>query len=171
MGITSIDQLNDTGAKHILGIEQDVDIMEALPDSVIPEYGLEQKLVQSSTQGMLAEVEIRYRDREEFAFVAWSPHWMNQRYDFDYLDDPEGALGDLTQSAEILTIVNEDLQEDDPVAYAFMEALTLDEEQINAMEAEINSVSDPQAGVRNWLENNRDVVQPWIDAASNAQEL
>jgi glycine betaine/proline transport system substrate-binding protein len=170
MGITSIDQLNDTGAKHILGIEQDVDIMEALPDSVIPEYGLEQKLVQSSTQGMLAEVEIRYRNREEFAFVAWSPHWMNQRYDFDYLDDPEGALGDLTQSAEILTIVNEDLPEDDPVAYAFMEALTLDEEQINAMEAEINSVSDPQAGVRNWLENNRDVVQPWIDAASNAQE-
>jgi glycine betaine/proline transport system substrate-binding protein len=170
MGITSIDQLNDTNADLIFGIEQDVDIMEAIPDSVIPEYGLEQKLVQSSTQGMLAEVEIRYRNREEFAFVAWSPHWMNQRYDFDYLDDPEGALGDLTQSAEILTIVNEDLQKDDPVAYAFMEALTLDEEQINAMEAEINSVSDPQAGVRNWLENNRDVVQPWIDAASNAQE-
>ena len=170
MGITSIDQLNDSSADLIFGIEQDVDIMEAIPDSVIPEYGLEQKLVQSSTQGMLAEVENRYRNREEFAFVAWSPHWMNQRYDFDYLDDPEGALGDLTQSAEILTIVTEDLPEDDPMAYAFMEALTLDEEQINAMEAEINSVSDPQTGVRNWLENNRDVVQPWIDAASNAQE-
>jgi glycine betaine/proline transport system substrate-binding protein len=56
------------------------------------------------------------------------------------------------------------------VAYAFMEALTLDEEQINAMEAEINSVSDPQTGVRNWLENNRDVVQHWIDAARNVQE-
>jgi glycine betaine/proline transport system substrate-binding protein len=170
MGITSIDQLNDTNADLIFGIEQDVDIMEAIPDSVIPEYGLEQKLVQSSTQGMLAEVEIRYRNREEFAFVAWSPHWMNQRYDFDYLDDPEGALGDLTQSAEILTIVNEDLPEDDPVAYAFMDTLTLDEEQINDLEAEIYTVSDPQRGVRNWLENNRDVVQPWIDAASNAQE-
>jgi glycine betaine/proline transport system substrate-binding protein len=170
MGITSIDQLNDTNADLIFGIEQDVDIMEAIPDSVIPEYGLEQKLVQSSTQGMLAEVEIRYRNREEFAFVAWSPHWMNQRYDFDYLDDPEGALGDLTQSAEILTIVNEDLPEDDPVAYAFMDTLTLDEEQVNALEAEIYTVSDPQTGVRNWLENNRDVVQPWIDAASNAQE-
>jgi glycine betaine/proline transport system substrate-binding protein len=51
-----------------------------------------------------------------------------------------------------------------------MEALTLDEEQINDLEAEISTVSDPQTGVRNWLENNRDVVQPWIDAASNAQE-
>ncbi len=170
MGITSIDQLNDTNADLIFGIEQDVDIMEAIPDRVIPEYGLEQKLVQSSTQGMLAEVENRYRNREEFAFVAWSPHWMNQRYDFDYLDDPEGALGDLTQSAEIVTIVNEDLPEDDPVAYAFMEALTLDEEQVNDLEDEINTVSDPQTGVRNWLENNRDVVQPWIDATSNAPE-
>jgi glycine betaine/proline transport system substrate-binding protein len=36
---------------------------------------------------MLAEVENRYDNREDFAFVAWSPHWMNQRYDFKYLED------------------------------------------------------------------------------------
>ena len=170
MGITSIDQLNDTDVDLIFGIEQDVDIMEAIPDSVIPEYGLEQKLVQSSTQGMLAEVEIRYRNQEEFAFVAWSPHWMNQRYDFDYLDDPEGALGDLTQSAEILTIVNEDLPEDDPVAYAFMEALTLDEEQLNDLESTINEAGDPHEGARRWAEDNREVWEPWVEAAWDAQE-
>jgi glycine betaine/proline transport system substrate-binding protein len=66
--------------------------------------------------------------------------------------------------------VNVDLKKDDPEAYEFMAALTLNEEQINAMEDEINTASDPQTGVRNWLENNRDVVQPWIDAASNAPE-
>jgi glycine betaine/proline transport system substrate-binding protein len=170
MGITSIDQLNDTGAKHIVGIEQDVDIMEAIPDNVIPEYGLEQKLVQSSTQGMLAEVEIRYRNREEFAFVAWSPHWMNQRYDFDYLDDPEGALGDLTQSAEILTIVNKDLPEDDPAAYAFMEALTLDEEQVNDLEDKVNEEGDPLEGARRWARENPDIAEPWVEAAENARE-
>ena len=170
MGIISIDQLNDTGAKHIVGIEQDVDIMEAIPDNVIPEYGLEQKLVQSSTQGMLAEVEIRYRNREEFAFVAWSPHWMNQRYDFDYLDDPEGALGDLTQSAEILTIVNKDLPEDDPAAYAFMEALTLDEEQVNDLEDKVNEEGDPLEGARRWARENPDIAEPWVEAAENARE-
>jgi glycine betaine/proline transport system substrate-binding protein len=73
-------------------------------------------------------------------------------------------------TADLSTIVNVDLKEDDPVAYAFMAALTLDEEQVDAMEDEINTASDPQTGVRNWLENNRNVVQPWIDAASNAQE-
>ncbi len=170
MGITSIDQLNDTDVDLIFGIEQDVDIMEAIPDSVIPEYGLEQKLVQSSTQGMLAEVDDRYNNREEFAFVAWSPHWMNQRYDFDYLDDPKGALGDLRQSAEILTIVNEDLPEDDPMAYAFMEALTLDEDQVNDLESTINEAGDPHEGARRWAEDNREVWEPWVEAAWDAQE-
>jgi glycine betaine/proline transport system substrate-binding protein len=169
MGITSIDQLNGTGATEILGIEPDVDIMEAIPDSVIPEYGLEQRLVQSSTQGMLAEVDNRYDNREEFAFVAWSPHWMNQRYDFEYLDDPKGALGDLTQSAEILTIVDEDLPDDDPVAYAFMDALTLDEEQLNDLESTINELGDPLEGARRWARENPDIVEPWVEAAERAR--
>jgi glycine betaine/proline transport system substrate-binding protein len=170
MGITSIDQLNGTGATEILGIEQDVDIMEAIPDRVIPEYGLEQRLVQSSTQGMLAEVDNRYDNREEFAFVAWSPHWMNQRYDFEYLDDPKGALGDLTQSAEILTIVDEDLPDDDPVAYAFMDALKLDEEQLNDLESAINEAGDPLEGARRWAQEHPEVWQSWVEAAENAQE-
>jgi len=51
-----------------------------------------------------------------------------------------------------------------------MAALTLDEEQINAMEDEINTASDPQKGVRNWLENNHSAVEPWLEAARNAQE-
>jgi glycine betaine/proline transport system substrate-binding protein len=169
MGITSIDQLNGTGATEILGIEQDVDIMEAIPDRVIPEYGLEQRLVQSSTQGMLAEVDNRYDNREEFAFVAWSPHWMNQRYHFEYLDDPKGALGDLTQSAEILTIVDEDLPDDDPVAYAFMDELKLDEEQLNDLESTINELGDPLEGARRWARENPDIVEPWVEAAERAR--
>ena len=76
----------------------------------------------------------------------------------------------MDDTLDLSTIVNVDLKEDDPEAYEFMAALTLNEEQINAMEDEINTASDPQTGVRNWLENNRDVVQPWIDAASNAPE-
>ena len=170
MGITSIDQLNDTGAKHIVGIEQDVDIMEAIPDNVIPEYGLEQKLVQSSTQGMLAEVEIRYRNREEFAFVAWSPHWMNQRFDLRYLEDPKDAFGELNDPARLLTIVNKALPEDDPVATAFMNALILDEEQIGDLESAINDAVDPYEGARRWAEENPEIWQPWVEAAQDAQQ-
>jgi glycine betaine/proline transport system substrate-binding protein len=94
---------------------------------------------------------------------------MNQVYDFKYLEDPKDALGELNDSAEISSLVNEHLPNDDPVALAFMETLTLTEDQVNEIEFEINESGDPETGVRNWLEENRDVVQPWIDAAQNAQ--
>jgi glycine betaine/proline transport system substrate-binding protein len=42
---------------------------------------------------MLPEVDSRYENREEFAFIAWSSHWMNQQYDYRYLDDPPDAPG------------------------------------------------------------------------------
>jgi len=55
------------------------------------------------------------------------------------------------------------------MARAFMRALTLTEDQVNEIEEVINNTGDPETGVRNWLENNRDVVQPWIDAAQNVR--
>jgi glycine betaine/proline transport system substrate-binding protein len=170
MDVTSIALLNETDAEHILGIEPSSVVMQAVADGVIPEYGLKQRLVEAPTEGMLAEVGIRYNNKEDFAFLAWSPHWMNQRYDFRYLEDPKDAMGDTNDPAEISTIVKEDLQEEEPVAYTFLEALKLTEEQINDLENVINEEGDPLKGSRRWVRDNRDVVQPWIADASNAQE-
>ena len=119
---------------------------------------------------MLFDVGERIRKKEEFAFIAWSPHWMNQRYSFVYLDDPDDALGELDDSSKITTIVCKDLMNKDPGAYAFMKALTLTEEQVDDLEETINATGDPLAGVGRWAENNREVVQPWLDAAKQAQQ-
>ena len=170
MNTISLDQLNESEADLILGIEPSSVIMERVFDKVIPAYGLNQKLVEASTEGMLKEVDKRYRNREDFAFVAWSPHWMNQRYDFRYLEDPKDAFGELNEAAQPSTIVNRSLRDYDPVAYAFMKALTLTEDQINDLEDTINEAGDPLEGARQWAKNNRDVVQPWLDAAKAAQQ-
>jgi glycine betaine/proline transport system substrate-binding protein len=171
MNLGSIDDLGRrTDVTQILGIEPGAVIMKRIDDNVIPEYGLDQRLVESSTPAMLAEVERLYRNQEPFVFIAWRPHWMNQRYDFNYLDDPRGALGELTQSAEISTIVRKGLADDNPPAYAFLNALTLTESQVNDLENTINEAGDPLVGARQWAEANRDVVQPWVDAAKNARQ-
>ena len=170
VNIQSIPQLNQTDIREIYGIERDAVISQRVPDQVIPTYELEQEYVESSTAGMLAEVEDRYSSGEDFAFIAWSPHWMNQRYNLRLLDDPEDALGDLNDPARMMTIVNEDLPDDDPVAYAFMKALTLNEDQINDLEYTINEVGDPLEGAKQWAQYNRGVVQPWIDAANQTRE-
>jgi glycine betaine/proline transport system substrate-binding protein len=170
MDTTSLDQLNESEADLILGIEPGSVIMGQIYDEVMPAYNLRQKLVEGPTQGMLDEVEMRYRNREEFALVAWSPHWMNQRYDLRYLEDPQDALGELNDPATITTIVDEDLPEDDPVAYAFMNALILDEEQIGDLEITINEAGEPHEGARRWAEDNPEVWQPWVEAARDAQQ-
>jgi glycine betaine/proline transport system substrate-binding protein len=151
MDVRSIAQLNSTDAEFI------------------PSYSLKQKLVTASTAGMLAEVERLYTFRVEFVFLAWSPHWMNQRFDIRYLEDPKDAMGPTNDPAKCSTIVRGDLREADPVAYAFIDALELTEEQINGLESMINDEDDPLAGARRWASENREVVRPWIEAARNAR--
>jgi glycine betaine/proline transport system substrate-binding protein len=169
MDVKSIPQLNGTDAKFILGIEPSSVMLQEVGQEVIPSYGLEQKLVTAPTAGMLAEVERLYTFREEFVFLAWSPHWMNQRYKIRYLEDPKDAMGPTNDPAKCSTIVRGDLREDDPVAYAFMDALELTEKQINDLESVINKEDDPLVGARRWAPENREVVRPWIEAARNTR--
>ena len=170
MNVSSLDQLNETDARHILGIEPRTPMMDKLPNAVIPEYGLEQQLVTAQTEAMLAEVERRYRMREPFAFVAWEPHWMNEAYELDYLEDPKGALGSLTEQSDVATLVRGGLAEDDPTAYAFMDSMELTEAQVSGLQTEIRKAGDPIEGARIWLKDNRDVVEPWVEAAEKAGE-
>ena len=166
----SIDQLNGTDADLIIGIEPSAVMQRVVAEDVIPAYGLEQALVEGPTEGMLAEVERLYSAREEFAFLAWSPHWMNQAYEFRYLEDPNDAFGELNDPVEVSTIVNGDLREEAPAAHAFLDAVALTEEQINGLEYAINEEGDPLGGARRWASENRGVVRPWVDAATDARE-
>jgi len=170
MDTTSLEQLNESKADMILGIEPGSVVMGVIYDEVMPTYGLKQKLVEAPTEGMLAEVERRYNDREEFALVAWSPHWMNQRYDLRYLKDPKDAFGELNDPARITTIVNKNSAENDLEAREFMDALIFDEEQLNDLESTINEVGDPLEGARQWAQDNREVWQPRVEAAQNTPE-
>jgi glycine betaine/proline transport system substrate-binding protein len=169
MDVKSIPQLNGTDTEFILGIEPSSVMLQEVGKEVIPTYSLKQKLVTAPTAGMLAEVERLYTFREEFVFLAWSPHWMNQRFDIRYLEDPKDAMGPTNDPAECSTIVRGGLREADPVAYAFMEALELTEEQINDLETVINKEDDPLAGARRWASENREVVLPWIETARSAR--
>jgi glycine betaine/proline transport system substrate-binding protein len=169
MDVRSIDQLNGTNAKFIFGIEPSSVMNHEVGEEVIPAYGLKQQLVEAPTAGMLDQVGRLYATREPFVFLAWSPHWMNQRYDIRYLEDPKDAMGPTNDPAKCSTIVRGNLRQEDPVAYAFMDALELTEEQIDGLEYAINKEDNPVAGARRWVSENRAVVRPWIDAARKAQ--
>src|SRR5215207_2431033 len=184
-GVTSIADLNGSGAERIIGIEPGAVISQKIEENVIPDYNLKLEHEPSSTAAMLAEVERLYQDKEPFVFPPWCPHpmcgevsgWHGQppkdlggMYDFRYLEDPKNSQGNLDQPAKISAIVNEDLESDDPVAYAFINTLSLNEEELISLETEISNAGDDAIkGTNAWLEENQDVVQPAIDAAKKAQ--
>jgi glycine betaine/proline transport system substrate-binding protein len=168
--VQSLSDLNHAGTDQITGIEPSASFMPVIRNKVIPGYNLNVKLVESSTAAMLSELQKKYEAKEPIIFLAWSPHWMNAVYNFHYLKDPKGLEKPFSDPSRITTVVNEDLEKDDPEAYAFLNAISLDEEQVNEMEAEINKAGadNPEKGVRNWLKDNQDVVQPWVKAAKEA---
>ena len=169
MDVKSLADLNDSPAEVIVGIEPGTPMVEQVNKKVIPEYSLNIKQQASSTAGMLSEMKRRFPKKSPFVFMPWSPHWMNQVYDFHFLEDPKNAQGDLNDPAAISSIVNGKLSDDDPTAYAFMEAFTMNEEQLNALENSIRkNGDDAEKGAKAWIEKNRDVVKPWLDAAKNA---
>jgi glycine betaine/proline transport system substrate-binding protein len=182
-GVNSIADLNQSGTERIIGIEPGAVISEKIEQNVIPDYNLTLEHEPSSTAAMLAEVERLYEEEQPYVFPPWCPHpmcgevsgWHGQppkdwggMYDFRYLEDPKNSLGNLDQPAKISAIVNEELPDNDPVAYAFINNLRLNEGELISLEnAQANE--GELKGAQSWLENNRDVVQPAIDAAKQAQ--
>ena len=170
MNVRTLTELDRAGTDMIIGIEPGSAVHPQIENKVIPGYHLQHmKLVEGSTSAMLSELGKAYRMREPIVFFGWSPHWMNTKYDFRYLKDPKDLEGRFNDPAKISTIVNENLSEDDPVAYEFIRSISLSKGEVNQMEADINEAADPEAGVKAWLKDNRSVVQPWIDAAKKAQ--
>ena len=170
MDVESLENLNESEVDQITGIEPGALLMERIENEVLPQYDLNVDLVASNTPAMLAALERAYGNEEPFAFLGWSPHWMNAKYDFHYLEDPKDAMGEIDDPATLHAVVRLGLEEDDPVAYALIEAMEFTKEEIDGLQLEINETGDAGEGTRNWLEENRDVVEPWLEAARQAQE-
>jgi glycine betaine/proline transport system substrate-binding protein len=170
MGVESIADLTDVGTNEIIGIEPSATFMPQIRDKVIPAYNLDMELVTSSTAGMLSTLEKAYSNEEPIVFTGWAPHWMNDEYDFVYLKDPKNAQASWDDPARVTSVVNADLKEDDPAAYAFLKALSLDEGQVNQMglAMEDAGTGKEEQGIRNWYESNKDAVKSAVQAAKNA---
>ncbi len=95
-------QLNNS----IYGIEPGNDgnrlVLKMIKDN---QFGLgDFKLVESSEQGELAQVERAVRNKEPIVFLAWEPHPMNMRFDLKYLTGGDAVFGPNFGGATIYTV-------------------------------------------------------------------
>ena len=152
---------------RIVGIEPGAGEMAIVENDVIPGYNLDYELTSASTPGMLAELQKAVDDEQPIVITAWKPHPMFLDFPIRYLEDPKGLMGG---PEELSTITREGLEDDLPDAFALLQNVKLDEEQLLTLEVAIRQGGEdaPEKGAQTWLEDNRSVVQPWIDAAKKA---
>ena len=156
------DRFEEGGTPTIYGLEPGNDGNQVVLDMIEnDQYNLgDWKLVESSTNGMLSEVDRRLGDGEWVAWTGWEPHWMNNRYDMCLLEDPELAWGG---PSHVETLVNNEFPEQFPELYTFFEQMVVTPEiQRELIDGIDNSGLSPEEFALQWLRENPQITDNWL---------
>ena len=121
------------------------------------------KLIESSEQGMLAQVERSYHDKKPIVFLAWDPHPMNMRFDLKYLTGGDEFFGPNYGGATIYTVTRKGYSAECPNMGRLLANLkfTLRGEN-EMMDAILNRHEIPEAAAAAWLKANPAAAQAWL---------
>jgi glycine betaine/proline transport system substrate-binding protein len=122
------------------------------------------KLVESSEQGMLAQVERAYRDKKPIVFLAWEPHPMNMRFDLKYLAGGDEVFGPNFGGATIYTVTRKGYVAECPNMGRLLANLkfTLRGES-EMMAAILDRHEAPDAAATQWLKANPTAAKAWLE--------
>jgi glycine betaine/proline transport system substrate-binding protein len=124
-------------------------------------------VVESSEQGMLAQVERSDRREQPVVFLGWEPHPMNANFDMTYLAGGDDWFGPNFGGAEVYTNTRAGYAAECPNVGALLGNL----EFTLAMENEImgailNDGTEPGAAAAAWLSVNMDALGPWLNGVT-----
>lgn len=170
-GVHSLADLNahaDRFDAQIYGIEPGNDGNELVLGMIDEDvYDLSDwRLVESSTEGMLAAVRNAINRERWIVFLGWSPHWMNTEFDMAYLDDPENIWG---EDGYVGAIMNTAYAESHPDLARFFSQFEVDADTMSVWTEEFSLQGlEPSAIANTWIPENMDVVLGWLEGVSAA---
>lgn len=125
------------------------------------------KLIESSEQGMLAEVERAIHNQEPIVFLGWDPHPMNMRFDMRYLSGGDAVFGPNFGGATIFTNVRAGYLAACPNIGRLLNNLkfTLAGES-QMMDAILNQHQQPEVAAAAWLKANPKAVSAWLEGVT-----
>ncbi len=125
------------------------------------------KLVESSEQGMLAQVERAYRDKEPVVFLAWEPHPMNMRFDLHYLAGGDAVFGPNFGGATIYTVTRKGYTAECPNVGRLLKNLKFSlRGESEMMAAILDRHEVPEIAAAKWLKANPDTVRTWLQGVT-----
>ena len=125
------------------------------------------KMVESSEQGMLAQVERAIKRKEGVLFLGWEPHPMNSKFELAYLEGGDEVFGPNLGGATIYTNVRAGYVTECPNVGKLISNLKFTlplENQI--MGAILDEKKEANEAAKEWLKKNPDAIKPWLEGVT-----
>jgi glycine betaine/proline transport system substrate-binding protein len=149
----------------IYGIEAGNDGNRLIQDMIDKDaFGLKGfEVVESSEQGMLAQVAKSVPDKEWVVFLGWAPHPMNANFELEYLSGGDEYFGPNFGAAEVFTNVRAGYLQECPNAGKLVQNLKFTVETENEIMASIldKGMSGDDAAAA-WLKANPGALDAWL---------
>ncbi|MFG6572757.1 choline ABC transporter substrate-binding protein [Sulfitobacter sp. 1A13353] len=153
----------------IYGIEPGNDgnrLIQSMIDENAFELG-DFEVVESSEQGMLAQVQRASRKEEPVVFLGWEPHPMNANFDLTYLEGGDDYFGPDLGGATVYTNTRAGFVEECPNLGKFLQNLEFSLEMENEiMGAILDDGEKPEDAAAAWIKANADVLDTWLDGVT-----
>ena len=153
----------------IYGIEPGNDGNKLILDMIGKDaFGMKDiELVESSEQGMLAEVARHDKDGEAIVFLGWEPHPMNSTFKMSYLTGGDDFFGPNFGGATVYTNTRAGYVTECPNTGKLLQNLVFSLDMENQiMGAILNDGADPREAAKAWLAKNPDVIGPWLEGVT-----
>jgi glycine betaine/proline transport system substrate-binding protein len=125
------------------------------------------EVVESSEQGMLAQVERASRKGEPVVFLGWEPHPMNANFEMGYLTGGDEFFGPNFGGATVFTNTRKGYVEECPNVGKLLTNLEFSLAMENEiMGAILNDGEDPADAASAWLKANPDAFMGWLDGVT-----
>jgi glycine betaine/proline transport system substrate-binding protein len=132
------------------------------------EFGLgDFRLVESSEQGMLAQVERAITANRPIVFLGWEPHPMNTRFDLRYLTGGDASFGPNFGGATVHTVVRAGYLGECPNVGRLLRNLefTLRAES-EVMAGILERKLAPEDAAAEWLQAHPDALDTWFEGVT-----
>ncbi|MFJ2045708.1 glycine betaine ABC transporter substrate-binding protein [Paenibacillus taichungensis] len=143
---------------QIIGIDPGAGIMKSAAKAIEDYHLTDWTLIEGSGAAMTATLDKAIKAEEPIIITGWTPHWMFNKYDLKYLDDPEKSFGD---AEEIHTIARKGLKGDHPVAYEFLSRFQWTSDEMGEMMSAIQNGTSPEEAAKDYAEKHADQIDEW----------
>ncbi len=155
----------------IYGIEAGNDGNKLILDMIDKDaFGLKAagvELIESSEQGMLAEVARADNEGKAIIFLGWEPHPMNANFKMTYLTGGDDFFGPNLGGATVATNTRAGYVAECPNTGKLLTNLSFSLPMENEiMGAILNDGTDPRDAAKAWLSAHQDVIGPWLDGVT-----